>query len=68
MRVLFVENLKQYMKDCEMTQSKLSRAIGVSQSAISAWLSAKKEPSISSLWLLADCFNCSIDELVGRED
>ena len=62
------ENLKQLMKDNNVNQPKLSTDINVAQSAISAWLNGKKEPSINSLWLLADYFNVSIDELVGRKD
>lgn len=64
--IKFSENLRQLMKDYRINQVKLSREMGVSQSAISAWLSNKKEPSITSLWLLADYFDCSIDDLVGR--
>ncbi|MDE5667019.1 MAG: helix-turn-helix domain-containing protein, partial [Clostridia bacterium] len=45
---------------------KLANEIKISQSAISAWLLNKKEPSITSLWLLADFFNCTVDELIGR--
>lgn len=59
--------LKQYMKETSVNQVKLSKDIGVSQSAISAWLLNKKEPSITSLWLLADYFNCTVDELIGRD-
>lgn len=62
------ENLKQLMKDNNVNQPKLSTGINVAQSAISAWLNGKKEPSINSLWLLADYFNVSIDELIGRKD
>lgn len=62
------ENLKQLMKDNNVNQPKLSTDINVAQSAISAWLNGKKEPSINSLWLLADYFNVSIDELIGRKD
>lgn len=55
------------MKENSLTQVKLSELIGVAQSAISAWLSGKKEPSIISLWKLADAFDTSIEELVGRK-
>ncbi len=55
------------MKDNNVNQTTLSAGICVAQSAISAWLSEKKDPSITSLWLLADYFDCSIDELVGRK-
>ncbi len=61
-------NLRQMMSKKNVNQVALSKAIGVAQSAISAWLLGKKEPSITSLWLLADYFDCSIDELVGRRE
>ena len=67
-KIIFSENLKQLMKDENINQVQLSQKIGVAQSAISAWLLGKKEPSIKSLWLLADYFNVDIDYLVGRED
>lgn len=64
--IKFGENLRLLMKETRINQVNLSKKIGVAQSAISAWLSGKKEPSITSLWLLADFFGCSVDELIGR--
>ena len=60
--------LRQLMEEASINQVQLSKEIGVAQSAISAWLCSKKEPSITSLWLLADYFNVEIDYLVGRKD
>ena len=65
--ITFSQNLRELMRVGEISQVKLSKEIKVSQSAISAWLLGKKEPSIASLWALADYFDCSIDELVGRK-
>lgn len=67
-QVQFSENLKLLMRENELTQVKLASVLGVSQSAVSAWLSGKKEPSITSLWLLADYFDLTIDELIGRKN
>ncbi|MBR7100423.1 MAG: helix-turn-helix transcriptional regulator [Clostridia bacterium] len=67
-RIKFTDNLKQLMKDNNLNQTTLSEKIGIAQSAISAWLSGKKEPSITSLWLLADLFDVDIDYLIGRKD
>ena len=66
-RIKISENIRQMMKEYGLNQVKLSEKIGIAQSAVSAWLSGKKEPSIASLWALADFFDCSIDELVGRQ-
>lgn len=65
--IKFSENLRLLMKEYKVNQVKLSKEIGVAQSAISAWLLNKKEPSITSLWLLADFFDCSVDALIGRD-
>lgn len=67
-KIVFSENLKEFMKEYNVNQLQLSKSIGVSHSAISAWLSGKKEPSITSLWLLADFFGTDIDTLVGRKE
>jgi len=56
------------MKTEELNQSKLAQKIGVKQNTISAWLLGKTEPSIASLWALADYFQTDIDYIVGRED
>lgn len=61
------ENLKDLLAEKGLSQSALGREIHLSQSAISAWLCKTKEPSIESLWILADYFGCTIDQLVGRE-
>jgi len=68
LQVLVVERLKGLMKDFGLNQSKLAEKVGIKQNTISAWLLGKKEPSITSLWLLADFFEIDIDYLVGRKD
>lgn len=67
-KIVFAENLKLLMKEQGLNQVKLSEMTHISQSAISAWLKGKKEPSITSLWILSDFFCCTIDELVGKKD
>lgn len=66
MKILVAERLKELMKETNLTQYALAKAIGVRQSNVSEWLSQKKEPSIKSLWLLADFFDVEIDFLIGR--
>lgn len=66
--IKFSKILKQLMEEASVNQVQLSKEIRVAQSAISAWLLNKKEPSITSLWLLANYFNVDIDYLVGRKD
>ena len=66
--IKIAENLKLLMKEKNINQTQLSERIGVAQSAISAWLSKKKEPSITSLWLLSDFFDTTVDFIIGRKD
>ena len=49
-----------------MTQEQLAEVLSISPAAISKWERNLSTPSIEMLWALADYFDCSIDELVGR--
>lgn len=60
--------IKELMRENSLTQVALAEKVRLRQNTISAWLLGKKEPSIRSLWLLADYFNVDIDYLVGRKD
>lgn len=51
-----------------MTQEQLALLLSVSPAAVSKWERNLANPSIEILWELADYFECSIDELVGREE
>lgn len=68
MNIIVAERIKELMQEQCLNQTKLSQKIGVSQNAISDWLAKKKEPSIKSLWLLADYFAVDVDYLIGRKD
>jgi len=46
----------------------LAAVLSVSPAAVSKWERNLANPSIEMLWALADYFECSIDELVGREE
>ena len=68
MKILVAERIKELMCEHEHNQTKLAEKIGLKQNTVSAWLLKKKEPSITSLWLLADYFDVDIDYLVGRKN
>lgn len=68
MKILVVERIKELMRSEGLTQTALAEKIGIKQNTISAWLLGKNEPSITSLWLLADYFQTDIDYIVGRKD
>jgi transcriptional regulator with XRE-family HTH domain len=60
--------LKDFMSEKDINQSQLSKLTGISNQAISNWLSNKGVPSIEMLYILSDFFNCSIDYLVGKNN
>lgn len=67
MKIVVAERIRELMKEEGLTQVALGGKIGIKQNTISTWLSGKKEPSIASLWAIADYFQVDIDYLVGRK-
>ena len=61
----FKDNLKELRLEKKLGQVELAKAIGVSKGVISLWENGLREPTMSSLIILANFFNISIDELVG---
>lgn len=49
-----------------INQEQLAAVLNISPAAVSKWERNLSKPSIEMLWALADFFECSIDELVGR--
>ena len=60
------ENIRRFRKKMKMTQEELADKIGVSFQAVSKWENAQSAPDISLLPLLAEVFNCRIDDLFVR--
>ncbi len=67
MEILFAERLRGLMREEGLNQVRLAEKVGVKQNTISAWLLRKKEPCITSLWLIADYFHVDVDYLIGRK-
>ena len=68
MEVLIIQRINELLKSEGLNQSKLANGIGVNQSTVCNWLNGKKEPSIESLWKLADFFDVSVDYIIGRKE
>lgn len=60
------ENIKQRMDELRWSQSRLSAESGVSQSGISAILTGKVEPSVSTVQLLANALGVEVESLVSQ--
>ncbi len=63
----FSYNLKQLRLSKKLKQVELANKLMVTQRKVSYWELGMVEPDIDMLWLIADFFDVSIDELVGRE-
>lgn len=51
-----------------LTQSKLAKATGYSQSMIVRWEKEECEPTASAIVKLSEAFDCSCDYLLGKTD
>lgn len=63
----FGEILREKRKDKEWSQQELADKLGVRKGSIGNWENDKNVPDIFTCTDLADIFDCSLDELVGRE-
>ena len=63
---LFCANLSTLRRNADMTQSELADKLNITHQAVSRYEKGHCFPDISILVLLADIFDVSIDELVGR--
>lgn len=68
MEKAFAKNLRTLRKERKLSQQKLASQVGVTQQCVSEWEKGKIEPTMSPLWRLADVFDISIDELIGRKE
>ena len=61
------KNIKFYRLQESMTQEKLAERLGLDRTTIVKYESGEHEPSIQTLIELANIFDITLDELVGRE-
>jgi transcriptional regulator with XRE-family HTH domain len=64
----FADNLRTLRKERGWSQQDLALKIHYSQQCISQWENMQIEPTLSSLWILSDVFEISVDELIGKVD
>ena len=58
--------IRQKRKERGWTLEQLAAEIGRTFSTVAAWERDEMTPSLFIVWDLADIFNCSLDELCGR--
>lgn len=63
----FDTRFKEILQTNGITRYKLCKDTGLSPSRVDEWFHGKRFPSLNNLIILKDYFNCSIDNLLGRE-
>lgn len=61
------ENIAYLRKRRDITQEELTDLCAVPRQAVTKWETGESTPALDKLCLLADTFEVSLDELVGRE-
>ncbi len=65
--IKIAENIRFFRKQAGLTQEELAARFGNRKTLISNYEIGRNTPDIETLWELADIFDITIDELVGRE-
>lgn len=65
--ITFGQILRDKRKKKKWSQTKLGNKIGVGYNIICRWETNLSYPTMMNLISLADVFECSLDELVGRK-
>lgn len=61
----YVEVLKEFMIENELTQQKLADILGVNQTTVSQWLLGKKKPGYDSIMAIYNKFGIMPNTLFG---
>lgn len=62
-----IERILQLIEKEGITKNKLAVKTGISSGLIGDWVAERKVPSLKNAIKIADYFNVSLDELVGRD-
>lgn len=61
--MILAANILRYRKNKGLSQEELASKLGITFQAVSKWENAKAAPDITFLPMMADIFECSIDDL-----
>ena len=64
--MIFSENLTKLMQEHDISNVALGKELGVSHESVRQWKSGKMFPTIDKASKLADYFDVSLDELLGK--
>lgn len=63
-----MNRIKSLRLENDLSQRDLAEKVGCSQKSIDYWEKNEAEPTARFICALADCFSCTTDYLLGRED
>ena len=66
MRKILADRLKQCRKDEKLTQNQVAIFCGITENAYQNYELMTREPKLEILVQIADCYDVSLDYLVGR--
>ncbi len=64
--MVFVENLTNLMKENDISNVKLGKILGVSDTAVMKWKRGEAVPAVDKVMMIAEYFGVSLDELMGK--
>lgn len=64
----FKDRLRKLRKEAKETQSALAKAIQISLNQVARFEKGEQKPGFDNLWKLADHFQVSVDDLMGRTE
>lgn len=62
----FSKNLKEYRLSIGLTQVEMAQHLGMTERGYRYYENGQREPNLSTLVVIADYLNVSIDDLIGR--
>ena len=65
---VFAESLNELMIESDLKANRVAEKLHIDKSTISRYLSAQKAPTVDNAVKLANCFNCTLDFLLGLTD
>ncbi len=65
---IFGERLKEIRTEKHLKQTDIAKMLNVSGNTVHAWETDKQEPSMSTLLMLSEILEVSLDYLFGKSD
>lgn len=68
MKNSFSKNVREYRRISSLTQTDLANKLKTTQRKVSYWESGKIEPDLDTLIAIAELFDITVDDLIGKNN